>query len=98
MKRHAPATERNREPIVAVLSRVLPAKGTVLELASGSGQHAVFFASRLPHLRWQPTDRDVAALASIEAWSAEAKVDNVEAPRHLDTTEDEAWPTCDAVV
>src|SRR3954471_16457791 len=58
----APAVARTREPILAVLRRVLPAHGTVLEIASGSGEHAVHFAAGLPHLTWQPTDPDEAAL------------------------------------
>ncbi len=54
----APATQRNRDPILAVLRRVLPATGTVLEIASGTGEHAVHFAKALPRLTWQPTDRN----------------------------------------
>jgi len=76
-RRHAPATARNREPILAVLSRVLPARGLVLEIASGSGEHAVAFAARLPGLRFQPSDADPQALASIEAWRVDAGVGNV---------------------
>ena len=58
MKQHAPATARNREPIREVLARVLPANGTVLEVASGSGEHAVYFAAQLPRLQWQPTTNE----------------------------------------
>jgi len=68
VKRHAPAAERNRDAILEVLRRVLPEHGTVLEVASGTGQHAVHFASHLPHLVWQPSDLDPAALASGAAW------------------------------
>ncbi|MEO8554259.1 MAG: DUF938 domain-containing protein [Kofleriaceae bacterium] len=90
MKRFAPATERNREPIREVLARVLPATGTVLELASGSGEHAVAFARAFPALTWQPSDADPAALASIEAWRAEAELPNLAAPIALDACG--AWP------
>ena len=55
---HAPATARNREPILAVLRRVLPATGTVLEIASGTGEHAAYCAPRFPGLAWQPSDAD----------------------------------------
>ncbi|MEK6349401.1 MAG: DUF938 domain-containing protein [Burkholderia sp.] len=96
---HAPAAERNREPILAVLREVLPAQGTVLEIASGSGQHAVHFAAALPHLAWQPTDPDPDALASIAAWAADAALPNLRAPRQLDVRADD-WPldAADAVV
>ncbi len=67
-RRHAPATLRNRAPIAAVLADLLPPRGTVLEIASGSGEHCAFFADRFPLLSWQPSDPDPAALASIAAW------------------------------
>ena len=63
-----PATERNRGPIGDLLSQVLPRSGTVLELASGSGEHAVCFQQRFPHLRWQASDPDPDHRASINAW------------------------------
>ena len=63
-----PATMRNREPIAAVMADWLPSEGVVLEVASGSGEHAVFFQQRFPRLRWQATDPDPSHLASIEAW------------------------------
>ncbi len=85
-----PATARNREPILAALVTRLPASGLVLELASGSGEHAVHFARALPHLDWQPTDLDPDALASIAAWSAEAALPNLRAPLLLDATA--PWP------
>lgn len=84
MKRHAPATERNRGPLLEVLRRVLADRRFVLEIASGTGQHAIHFARALPHLRWQPSDRDPEALASIEAWRAEAALPNLAAARPLD--------------
>ena len=90
MKRFAPATERNRGPIREVLARVLPATGTVLEIASGSGEHAVAFAQAFPALTWQPSDPDPAALASIAAWRTEAALPNLAAPIELDVMK--AWP------
>ena len=69
----APAVARNRDPILAVLREVLAAPGTVLEIASGSGEHAVHFASALPHLVWQPTDPDAEARRSIAAHAAQAQ-------------------------
>jgi len=90
-KRHAPATLRNRDAIAAVLGDWLPASGTVLEVASGSGEHAVHFAAAFPKLDWQPSDPDPAALASIAAWSAEAGLPNIAAPLHLDASAPD-WP------
>lgn len=91
MKRHAPAAERNRDPIAAVLRHVLPERGTILEVASGTGEHAVWFAALFPALRWQPSDPDPDALASIAAWRAEARLDNLLEPVLLDASA-EAWP------
>ena len=83
-KRHAPATARNREPIAEVLRGVLPEKGRVLEIASGTGEHAVYFAAALPGIVWQPSDPDPDALTSISAWSAEAALPNLRPPVLLD--------------
>ena len=91
MKRYAAATERNREPIREVLARELPAAGDVLEIASGSGEHAVAFARAFPGLSWQPTDPDPTALASIEAWRADAELPNLRAALQLDASAP-AWP------
>jgi SAM-dependent methyltransferase len=90
-RQYAPAAERNREPILAVLQEVLPAQGRVLEVASGTGQHAVFFARALPGLHWQPTDPDPEALRSIEAWRRAEALPNVLAPVPLDVLQ-EPWP------
>jgi SAM-dependent methyltransferase len=98
MKHHAPATARNREPIREVLARVLPASGTVLEIASGSGEHAVAFAQAFPHLTWQPTDADPAALASIAAWRDEAALPNLAAPVALDVMQPWSVTRADAIV
>ncbi|NNL85737.1 MAG: DUF938 domain-containing protein, partial [Myxococcales bacterium] len=76
-RRHAPATERNREPIAKHLVELLVGARSVLEIASGSGQHAAYFAPRLPHVRWQPSDADADNLASIDAWAREAEVTNI---------------------
>jgi SAM-dependent methyltransferase len=86
---HAAATDRNREPILEVLRRVLPPAGLVLEIASGTGQHVAFFARALPALRWQPSDPSPEHRESIRAWTAEAAADNVAAPLDLDV---ERWP------
>ena len=76
-RRSAAATARNREPILAVLRRVLPPAGLVLEIASGTGEHACFFAGALPALTWQPTDLDAGNRASIAAWRDEAALPNL---------------------
>jgi len=85
---------RNRAPILAVLERVLP-HGLVLEIASGSGEHAAYFAKALPSLSWQPTDADPRALASIAAHRAAAGAANLLAPLALDVTI-EPWPVARA--
>ena len=90
-KRHAPATARNRDAIAEVLKPVLPASGTVLEIASGTGEHIVHFANVFPHLVWQPSDHDPLGLESIAAWSAEAALPNLRAPLLLDASSPD-WP------
>jgi len=90
-RQHAPAAARNREPIREVLSRELPPAGSVLEIASGSGEHAVHFAGAFPTLTWQPSDASDAALASIAAWRDDARLPNLRAPVALDVTAT-AWP------
>ena len=91
MKRFAPATERNRAPIAALLGEILPARGTMLEIASGSGEHAVCFSGLFPDLVWQPSDPDPEALASIRAWRSEAGAPNLLDPILLDAAQGE-WP------
>jgi len=86
---------RNRAPILSVLKRVLPPSGLVVEIASGSGEHAAFFAKSLPDISWQPTDIDANALASTAAHRAAAGVPNLLPPLRLDTTA-EQWPVAHA--
>lgn len=90
-KRHTPAAARNRDAIAEVLARELPPSGLVLEVASGSGEHAVYFARRFPALTWQPSDADAVSCASIAAWSAEAELANLQAPVALDAMTAD-WP------
>ncbi len=81
---HAPATTRNRAPILQVLQSVLPERGVVLEIASGTGEHASFFARALPGLVWQPSDRDADCRVSIAAHAAAAGAGNVLPALNLD--------------
>jgi len=85
------AAERNKEPILTVLESVLPASGTVLEIASGTGQHVCFFAKALPHLRWQPTEPEQASREAIAMRLREAGLENVAQPIALDV-EQAHWP------
>ena len=89
-KRYAPATERNRAPLLAVLQSQLPEQGVVLEIAAGSGQHAAYFAPRLAPRRWLPTDVDAANLASISEWCAEVDGDELLATQYLNVL-DPVW-------
>jgi len=88
-RNHSPAAERNRAPILAQLQRLLPAQGSALEIASGTGQHAAFFAAALPAWRWQPSDGDPRSAPSIAAWCE--GLANVQAPLHLDVLAG-SWP------
>jgi hypothetical protein len=90
-RQHAPATARNREPILGILREVLPETGLVLEVASGTGEHALHFAAALPGLTWQPSDPSPEARASIAAWAAEAGLDNLAPPLDLDAAAAD-WP------
>ncbi len=89
-KPHAPATERNREPILAVLREAFAQRRRVLEIGSGTGQHAAFFAAALPWLQWQASDR-AEHLPGIRAWLDEAALSNTPPPRALDVARD-PWP------
>ena len=99
MKRFAPATERNREAIAAVLREVLPQRGLLLEVAAGTGEHAAYLAPLFPSVRWQPSDPDPNALTSIEAWAADADAPNLLAPVFLDAAA-LTWPidSADAIL
>jgi hypothetical protein len=91
-RRSAPAAQRNREPIAEVLSEWLPDSGLVLEVASGTGEHAVWFAERFPGLQWQPSDAHPDALASIAAWQQGAGLPNVRPPIVIDASNPAGWP------
>ncbi len=94
-KRHAPATTRNRDPILAVLRDVLPVTGLVVEVASGTGEHIVHFATAMPELVWQPSDPDASARASIAAWMNASGLSNVLDPVALDAASHD-WPVASA--
>lgn len=89
---HSPAAERNKQPILEVLQQLLPGRGTALEIAAGTGQHAAWFAAAMPGWTWQPTDADPQALAAIAAWSADAGLTNVRPPLLLDVRAPQ-WPS-----
>ena len=91
LRQYAPATLRNRDPILGILRDVLPAKGCILEIASGSGEHVVHFATNFPELVFQPSDREPEALESIAAWVEATRVTNVLAPTALDVSQS-PWP------
>lgn len=98
-RRSAPAAARNREPIADVLKEWLPPGGTVLEVASGTGEHAIWFAEHFPNLDWQPSDTHLDALFSIAAWQAQSGLPNVRKPALIDASNPD-WPiaSADAVV
>ncbi len=89
-RQYAPATERNREPILEVLCEVLPPIGTVLEVSSGTGEHAIFFAPRLAPRKWLPSDPNPIARASIAAWRQYCPAENLYPPIALDVC-DSSW-------
>lgn len=89
---HSPAAERNQQPILQALQRLLPAQGRALEISSGTGQHVAFFAAHLPGWQWQPTDAHRQGFGSITAWCTQAGVTNVLAPVPLDVLSAH-WPS-----
>lgn len=88
---HAPATLRNRAPILAVLNKVLPAQGLLLEIASGTGEHAAFMAPQLSGWTWQPSDLSAGALEDIDSYAAESGCERIRPAIVLDVTA-ETWP------
>ena len=90
VRRQAPAAARNVGPIGDVLTDWLPSEGLILEIAAGTGEHALAFATRFPHLDWIPSDPDPQALASIDAWRAEGPP-NLGQAVQIDTRDDN-WP------
>ena len=94
-KRESPAAQRNRAPIAAVLAEELPEHGLVLEIASGTGEHAVHFAREFPALEWQPSDPDAQARASIVAYLADVVLPNLHPPLPLDAAAVD-WPVAQA--
>jgi len=90
----SPAADRNKQPILETLQRVLPERGMALEIASGTGQHATWFAAGLPGWQWQPTDLQASAMATIAAWTEQSGVRNVLPPMRLDVTSAH-WPDGD---
>ncbi|NWN82773.1 MAG: DUF938 domain-containing protein [Halomonas sp.] len=91
-RRYTPAAARNRQPILEVLQEALPERARVLELASGSGEHAVHCATAMPGWMWQPSDPTSGALASIAAWRDQAGLANLAEPLRLDATAADTWP------
>ncbi|MEA5583180.1 DUF938 domain-containing protein [Nodularia harveyana UHCC-0300] len=85
-RQYAPATQRNREPILEVLLQVLPKSGTILEVASGTGEHAIYFAPRLRPRQWLPSEQNPLLRASIAAWAQECPSDNLYLPVELDAS------------
>ena len=94
-RQYAPATLRNRNFILGILRNVLPTRGVILEIASGSGEHVVHFARHLPNLVFQPSDREPDALHSVGAWVKATRVTNVRAPMVLDASQS-PWPIASA--
>jgi len=92
MKQYSEACEENKDPILAVLQQELAGCQAVLEIGSGTGQHAAYFSRHLPHLTWQPSDLEINH-ASINAWRREAELTNLFPPLLLDVTGDH-WPIC----
>lgn len=88
-RQYAPSTARNRDPILAVLRGCLPPRGTVLEIASGTGEHATHYATHFPELTWQPSDPDPDMRASIAAWRADMEPPNLLPPLDIDVRRDD---------
>ena len=93
----SPAALRNRGPIADILQEILPDTGKILEIASGTGEHALYFAERFPHMLWQPSDGSDVAVEAIESWRATADLPNLLAPVKLDASAPEGWPEMDNI-
>ena len=87
-RQYAPATQRNREPILAVLKKVITQPSNILEIASGTGEHAIFFATNFPSCYWIPSDINPSAKKSIIAWKSENNVENLALPLTIDVGQD----------
>jgi hypothetical protein len=87
-RQFAPATERNRQPILDVLTQYLPKEGNILEIASGTGEHALFFAPHFAPRLWIPSDPDPFLRSSIEAWRQDCVSDNLQSPLNIDASMD----------
>jgi len=98
--RISPSIARNRGPIFSILQPRLPIAGLLLEIAAGTGEHAVYGATALPGLQWQPTDPDPEAVASIDAWRRHTGLSNLLPPLQLDAAEPDTWAVsqADAIV
>ncbi|MEQ9489727.1 MAG: DUF938 domain-containing protein [Alphaproteobacteria bacterium] len=90
-RRYAPATARNRDPILSVLRDILPQTGTVLEIASGTGEHVAWFAAAFPGLTFQPSERTAELLSSIAAHAGDSGCSNIRPALHLDVTSADPW-------
>ena len=91
-KQYAPATQRNRQPILEILLQVISSNGNILEIASGTGEHAVFFAPHFAPRRWIPSDRNLLLHDSIKAWRDFTAIDNINDPLDIDASV-EGWET-----
>jgi hypothetical protein len=89
---HSPAADRNKQPILDALTRILSERGTALEIASGTGQHAAWFAASMPQWTWQPTDADARMLPALASRVAEAALPNLRPPLLLDVMAPQ-WPS-----
>ena len=90
---YSPAADRNKQAILDVLVQLLPERGNALEIASGTGQHAAWFAAGLPHWTWQPSDAQADGFDSIKAWATQQAVSNVHAAVLVDVMATNWWPT-----
>ncbi len=93
----SPAAQRNRQPIAAILDEELPATGKILEIASGTGEHALYFAEKFPQILWQPSDASEAAIEAIASWSKSADLPNLLPPLQLDASDPQRWPAVGAL-